>query len=148
MAELVDQLEPVRPCSTADLFLDWDGAQELVTRGFSVGSHTWHHGVLSRETAAEQHQELARARTDLQDRLQVSADLLAYPNGGPLDFDGHSIAAARAVGHTGACTTTARSVTAQTPPFALHRYVVSPRRGVVEFAKVGKAALQPRSHRV
>jgi peptidoglycan/xylan/chitin deacetylase (PgdA/CDA1 family) len=151
VSELVDQLGVAGAEDPGELFLDWDGARQLVRRGFSVGSHTWHHGVLSRETPEEQERDLSRARADLENGLQVEVPLLAYPNGGPADYDAHSIAAARSTGHVGACTTVPGTSRRDTPPYELRRYVMSPRRGVLELAKAFKpgpsrSATQVKAH--
>ena len=41
VAELLERLEPDGEPDTGGLFLDWDGARELLRRGFSVGVGTF-----------------------------------------------------------------------------------------------------------
>lgn len=136
--ELVTLLAPEGPGPTRELFLDWDGARELVRRGFTVGSHSLRHAILSEEEPAEQRRDLAEARRQLEDELSVPVELLAYPNGTERDYDATTIAAARAAGHLAALTTRDGWNDPRTPPFELRRFVVYPERGVVGLGVVAR----------
>jgi peptidoglycan/xylan/chitin deacetylase (PgdA/CDA1 family) len=130
MSTLIEKLSPrgERP----RLFMDWDGARELVRRGFSVESHTCSHPVLSQETPAEQQQELAHARTRLEEKLEIEISTLAYPHGGPPDYNAETLSAAQAAGYTWAITTREGFSTDTTPPLEIRRCVVYPERGVID----------------
>ncbi|MDP8978460.1 MAG: polysaccharide deacetylase family protein [Actinomycetota bacterium] len=129
VGELVATLRPEGDPGDRDMFLDWRGARELVRRGFTVGSHSAHHAILSRETPEEQERDLRRSRDALEERLQVPATVLAYPNGTARDYDGHTLAAAAAAGHRHALTTVDGRNGPATPPLQLRRYVITPVTG-------------------
>jgi peptidoglycan/xylan/chitin deacetylase (PgdA/CDA1 family) len=131
LAELVDLLEPTGRLD-AGLFLDWAGAKELCRRGFTVGSHTLRHPILSRETAAEQAEELAGSRHRLEVELGVPVRLLAYPNGKPGDYDEATVAAAEDAGYRHALTTRPGLNTSTTPALELCRVVLEPHQGFCE----------------
>ncbi len=130
MSALLEMLSPrgERP----RLFMDWSGARELVRRGFSVESHTYAHPVLSQETAAEQLRELADARRQLEDRLSIEISTLAYPHGGPPDYNADTLVATKAAGYSWGVTTREAFTTSATPPLEIRRCVVYPERGVID----------------
>lgn len=129
VGELVSTLRPEGDPGDRDMFLDWDGAREIVGRGFAVGSHSAYHAILSRETPADQERDLRHSRDELEERLQTPATVLAYPNGTARDYDGHTLAAAAAAGHRHALTTVDGRNGPATPPLQLRRYVVTPVTG-------------------
>ena len=114
------------------LFMDWSGARELVRRGFSVESHTYAHPVLSQETPAEQQREMVCARTRLEEELNIEISTLAYPHGGPPDYNAETLVAARAAGYTWGITTREGFSTGITPPLEIRRCVMYPERGVID----------------
>jgi len=76
-------------------------------------------------------------------------DLLAYPNGTPLDFDEVTIGAAAAAGFRFAITTIDGWNERDTPPYELRRFVVYPERGTVGLAgPLGRHALRAARARV
>src|SRR5680860_1067292 len=77
----------------------------------------------------EQQHDLRRSRDELEDRLQIPATVLAYPNGTARDYDGHTLAAAAAAGHRHALTTLDGRNHPATPPLQLRRYAVTPVTG-------------------
>jgi peptidoglycan/xylan/chitin deacetylase (PgdA/CDA1 family) len=129
LLELLELLEPEGEPGDGDLFLDWDGARELVRRGFSVGSHSMHHVILSRETAEDQVRDLIGSRRRLEAELGVSMELLAYPNGTRADYDTNTIDAARRAGHLFAFAIHAGIVSNTTPPYAAPRFAMEPQLG-------------------
>lgn len=133
--EVVERLRPIGPDPTRRLLMTWDQARSLVRQGFSVGSHTSRHDILSREPAGGQVEDLRTARALLQDRLQVAASLLAYPNGRDVDYDDASLTAARAAGHTHAVTTVDGVNGPDVSPYEVRRTVVFPERGVLDLLK-------------
>jgi peptidoglycan/xylan/chitin deacetylase (PgdA/CDA1 family) len=136
VAELVERLRPEGEAPSHGLFLDWDGARELVRRGFSVGSHSMHHAILAREGIGEQSNDLAVSRRRLQGELGVGVELLAYPNGQPGDYDVNTVQAARLAGYSHAITTVEGWNLASTPAHEIRRFVMYPERGVSGFAVI------------
>jgi peptidoglycan/xylan/chitin deacetylase (PgdA/CDA1 family) len=126
--ELLGLLQPEGNGVEDRLFLDWDGARELVQRGFSVGSHSTRHAILSRERPQEQARDLVASRRELEEGLGVQIRLLAYPNGTRLDYDEATIRAAGLAGHTHALGAHAGINGPSTPVYAHPRLVVSPDR--------------------
>ena len=129
LAELVDHLAPPPRDDLAELFLDWDGARDLASRGFEIGSHSRDHCILSEETPDAQRDDLAESRAMLQEHLGVSISTVAYPNGTRRDYDGATLAAARGAGYRHGITTRKGWNSPRTPPFELRRAVVYPERG-------------------
>jgi peptidoglycan/xylan/chitin deacetylase (PgdA/CDA1 family)/CelD/BcsL family acetyltransferase involved in cellulose biosynthesis len=130
--ELLALLEPGGGPEVRDLFLDWDGARELLRRGFSVGAHSMGHAILARQPAEEQALDLATCRRRLEDELGVTVNLFAYPNGTLADYDRHTVQAAQQAGYAHALTARAGWNTSSTPPFELRRVVLEPHRGLSE----------------
>jgi peptidoglycan/xylan/chitin deacetylase (PgdA/CDA1 family) len=127
--ELLDALRPEGRAGEDRLFLDWDGARELVRRGFTIGSHSMRHAILSREDPREQVIDLIGARRQLEAELDVPVNLLAYPNGTKADYDAHTIRAAAQAGHTHALGAHAGVSGPSTPPYAHPRFFMEPDRG-------------------
>jgi peptidoglycan/xylan/chitin deacetylase (PgdA/CDA1 family) len=130
--ELLHVLQPEGNGGGDRLFLDWDGARELVRRGFSVGSHSMRHAILSREDPQEQFRDLMSSRRQLEAELDVPVNLLAYPNGTRSDYDANTIRAAARAGHTHALGAHAGVNRPSTPPYAHPRLAVEPGRPFVE----------------
>lgn len=61
--------------------LDWRQAEELLRAGFEIGSHSVGHPDLTRLEPAARESELADAKSQLQQRLQVPVESFAYPYG-------------------------------------------------------------------
>lgn len=137
---IVGALEPTVPYGTRAAMLDWDGAAELVRRGFTVGSHSWRHVILANETTQAQRHDLDAARHALRERLGVPCDVLAYPNGTTSDFSTDTEEAARRAGHSAALTTIEGPNTAATPRFALRRFVVEADHGLAGLRRVLRSA--------
>lgn len=122
---LVGRLDAGGGYDHAALYLDWDGARELVRSGWSIGSHTSTHAILARETAAAQRADLVHSRRQLTEELSVEVAGLAYPNGEQADYDADTIAAARDAGHSHAVTTWGRTADTGKGPFEIGRRMVS-----------------------
>lgn len=155
VAELLERLEPDGQLDHMELFLDWDGARELVRRGFSVGAHSMEHAILARETPAAQLTDLVESRRCLEAELGVAVDLLAYPNGTRSDYDTATVEAARSAGYAHALTARTGWNSRATPIFEVRRVVLEPHRGFADTAvrrvagklgRVGRAAAA-RTHR-
>jgi peptidoglycan/xylan/chitin deacetylase (PgdA/CDA1 family) len=135
--ELTEACTPDRHPGDEAMFLDWDGARELVQRtGVTVASHTYHHGILSQENEHSQQHDLLLSRQQLEQELGVEVDLLAYPNGQAGDWNGATVTAARAAGYTHAITTMPGWNLPSTPPYEILRFVQQPERGVPGLAIV------------
>jgi peptidoglycan/xylan/chitin deacetylase (PgdA/CDA1 family) len=137
LSELLERLRPEGEAPSRELFLDWDGAREIVRKGFSVGSHSMHHAILAREEPGEQAEDLAASRRQLEGELGVAVELLAYPNGQPGDYDADTVQAARLAGYSHAITTVEGWNLASTPAYELRRFVMYPERGLSGFAVIG-----------
>jgi peptidoglycan/xylan/chitin deacetylase (PgdA/CDA1 family) len=144
VAEVTAQAAPAGSAPSAqDMFLDWDESAELLRRGFSVGSHTCSHAILSGETPDEQRRDLIDSRRQLSEKLAIGVDLLAYPNGTPADYDDHTLDAARSAGYRAALTTREGFNRQTTPQLELKRVVMYPERGLPELAMNLRYALRP-----
>lgn len=126
--QLVDELQPSTPYDD-DLFMNWQQCRELARRGFEIGSHSYRHAILARESTAEQHDDLAHSKKLLEDELDTRIDLLAYPNGERGDFDADTFAALGSAGYTHAVTTIPGRNHRTTPRYELRRVVISPLGG-------------------
>lgn len=124
VAELVDLLRPEGTPPGRELFMDWDDARTLVEDGFTIGSHSRRHAVLAREDVGDQQRDLEESRRELEDRLRRHVDLLAYPHGGPDDFDEDTVGAARSAGFRYAFTSMRGINDDTTPSFRLRRYLL------------------------
>jgi peptidoglycan/xylan/chitin deacetylase (PgdA/CDA1 family) len=129
LAEMVEALRPRPRDDLKELFLDWPGARELAGRGFEIGSHSSHHAILSEEPPQAQMADLAESRAALEQGLGVPVTSVAYPNGGRLDYDGATLAAAQAAGYESGITTRKGLTGRRTPRFEVRRVVVYPERG-------------------
>jgi peptidoglycan/xylan/chitin deacetylase (PgdA/CDA1 family) len=125
VAELRRLLAP-RGAGSNGLFLGWDGARELAAAGHDIGSHSVSHAILGRETAQNQAAELDESRARLQDSLQRTVEMFAYPNGAVGDYDTVTTGAARHAGYRAAFTTTAGLAGAGQLPYELRRFVLGP----------------------
>jgi peptidoglycan/xylan/chitin deacetylase (PgdA/CDA1 family) len=117
-------------------FLDWDGARQLVRRGFTVASHSLHHAILAEEPAPAQERDLTLSRRRLEEELEVSVELLAYPNGKLPDYSQATVAAARGAGYSHALTTVEGWNQPTTAPYEIRRFVQQPERGAPGLALV------------
>jgi peptidoglycan/xylan/chitin deacetylase (PgdA/CDA1 family) len=150
VAELLERLEPDGELDHRELFLGWDGARELVRRGFSIGAHSMDHAILARETPTAQLRDLVESRQRLQAELGVDVDLLAYPNGKGSDYDAATVDAARRAGYAHALTARAGWNSPATPIFEARRLVLEPHRGFADTGarrvagKLGRAGAELR----
>jgi peptidoglycan/xylan/chitin deacetylase (PgdA/CDA1 family) len=132
--ELVELLRPEGRADAERLLLDWDGARELVRRGFEVGSHSSYHAILSRELESEQACDLEASRRRLEAGLGVGVRLLAYPNGAKADYDERTVHAAVRAGYSHAVTVRPGWNLSSTPTHELRRIVLEPVPG---FCRIG-----------
>lgn len=113
---------PVRD-SDAELydFLTWDDVRTLHARGFTIGSHTVEHPVLTRLTPMRLADELQRSKATIEQELGATCDLLAYPNGGREDVSSAVLAQVKATGYKAAFTLAQHVTTPDANPHALSR---------------------------
>ena len=122
--ELVAALAPAGPRPA--LFLDWEDAREVVRRGFTIGSHSEFHAILSHESPDEQQRDLLTSRQQLERELQVPVELLAYPNGRVCDYNKDTMEAARHAGFSFAITTRIGCNRLETPRYEIRRCMIGP----------------------
>lgn len=122
--------------SKASYAMTWTQLQEVLASGsVSIQSHTYWHPdfrIERRRLDADAYrqfvrQQLEKPRQELQARLGVSADYLAWPFG---IHDPELEAAARAAGYRAAFTLGERHATPRDSPLALPRYLIVDGRGV------------------
>jgi peptidoglycan/xylan/chitin deacetylase (PgdA/CDA1 family) len=136
LEELTGACAPVGHPGDEEMFLDWDGARQLVRPGLTIASHTFHHSILSQEDGEAQQQDLRESRRQLEQELQVEVDLLAYPNGRVGDWDGATLTAASQAGYRHAVTTMPGWNRPTTPPYEILRFIQQPERGAPGLAIV------------
>ncbi len=139
---MVAALAPPPRADLEELFLDWPGARDLADRGFEIGSHSSHHAILSEEPPEAQMADLAESRAALEQGLGVPVTSVAYPNGGRLDYDGATLAAAEAAGYESGITTRKGLTGRRTPRFEVRRVVVYPERGTRVLRTLADVALK------
>lgn len=79
--------------------LDWNQVREMSAAGIEFGSHTVTHPILSMLDEASLGCELAQSRSDLERKLGKLVSVLAYPVGGPEEFNEKVIDAAQSTGY-------------------------------------------------
>jgi Predicted xylanase/chitin deacetylase len=84
------------------MFLDMGEARALLDAGMRLGAHTQTHAILARLSAEEQRDEMRRSRAILEERIGATIDVMAYPVGGPSDFDQTTQALAAECGYRAA----------------------------------------------
>jgi peptidoglycan/xylan/chitin deacetylase (PgdA/CDA1 family) len=144
VAEIIEALEPEGSLDMGQLFLDWEGARQLVGAGVAIGSHSRDHAILANEAPEGQRANLTEARRELETELGIPIDLLAYPNGTADDFDAVTEEAAREAGYRCGVTTIPGWNSATTGPYRLRRYVLYPERGPRAFKPVATGAVAKR----
>ena len=100
LCAILDDLElrcpPSREEIDAHRTLTWEMLAEMHRDGFTIGSHTRSHPLLTMEDAAKVRDEVVGSRRRLQRRLGVKIDHFAYPDG---RFSPGVVDAVRAAGY-------------------------------------------------
>lgn len=96
---------PRRDPAEVDRTMSWDDVRRLQDAGVTFGSHSYEHEILTHLHGAELSRDLARARVEIQEKLQNACLLMAYPNGGTSPEVAAAVAGA---GHAIAYTTDPR----------------------------------------
>jgi peptidoglycan/xylan/chitin deacetylase (PgdA/CDA1 family) len=79
--------------------LDWNQIREMSAAGIEFSSHTVSHPILSRLDDDDLERELTDSRQRLEQELGKPAPVLAYPVGGPEEFNDKVVRAAGAAGY-------------------------------------------------
>ncbi len=82
--------------------LDWDQVRALHQSGFTIGSHTCSHPILSRCSMERQWEELHQSKRLIEENIGDECQVLAYPNGGPDDYTTQTMAMACQAGYKAA----------------------------------------------
>jgi len=90
---------------TAAPMIDAEGLRAWRDAGMEVGSHTLRHRVLARLSRDDRRRDLAESRRRLEALTGAPVLHLAYPNGGPGDWDRGTQEDAAAAGYRSAATT-------------------------------------------
>lgn len=101
--------------------LDVRELRQMAAAGMEVGSHTVSHRRLTEVDEARRREELIRSKADLEDALGAPVQSFAYPYGA---WDEACIAAVRAAGYVGACTTRSGWALRDRNPYTLRRLTV------------------------
>lgn len=109
----------------AALYMTWEDARALRDAGVELGGHTVRHEILGRLDPARQAEEIDGCRASLERELGRPGPgqewVFAYPFGRRWDYDGASMAAARAAGFSAAVNTHAGTNDAASDPYQLRR---------------------------
>jgi peptidoglycan/xylan/chitin deacetylase (PgdA/CDA1 family) len=132
VGELVHRLEPEGDPGEQDLFLDWDGARQLVRRGFTVGSHSMYHAALRYEPADEQLRDLVESRRQLHARLGVEPTVVAYPYGQLAHYSAETVQSSARAGYRYSVTVCAGLARRSTPRHEIPRLALESHRGFGE----------------
>lgn len=136
--QLVNLMAPRGSHRIEDMFLDWDGAREMIGRGISVGSHSMYHAILANESADAQQADLQESKRLLESELQVPIDLFCYPNGKRSDYASETVAALPTAGYRYAVTTETGWNRCSTPPYEIRRSIMQPERGAPGLAIIAR----------
>lgn len=83
-------------------YMSWREAQEMVSGGMEIGSHTMSHPDLAKASASAREWQLVESKRVLQEKLGVSIRSLSYPSGA---YNQDVVAAAKKAGYVIAVTT-------------------------------------------
>lgn len=101
--------------------LTWQMIRQLSRAGIEIGSHTLTHAKLSQLGPDQLRAQLLDSKRRLEEQLQISIDLFAYPYGDASAVHSAAHTAARDAGYQAACTTVPGSNGPETDLLALHR---------------------------
>ena len=101
-----------------DNYLTWEQAKELLDNGFSIESHTYTHRSMTETSDEEISQELSKSREEIQEKLGIEADFMAYPTG---TYNLHIAELVKSAGYKGAFTIKYDNVSRDSNVYALER---------------------------
>ena len=106
-------------------WMTWDQVRALHRQGFDIGAHTRTHADLGRVSGVEAQSELLGARRDLEKEIGASADLFAYPYGGPNHLSEANRDLVKAAGFRCCCASVGGTNATGSSPFDLQRIPIS-----------------------
>ena len=119
IAEVTTALADYSDSSTdIDTYLSWEDVHRMRADGIAFGSHTISHRILTQIDPAAVDAELSESKHVLEQRLNTSVHLLAYPNG---NHNADTCERARRAGYVLAFTTVAGRVARGDDPMTLRR---------------------------
>jgi peptidoglycan/xylan/chitin deacetylase (PgdA/CDA1 family) len=102
-------------------FLNWDEVRALQKAGFTIGSHTIEHPILTRISVSQRTRELQESRARIASETGTECHYFAYPNGGERDVNPEVIQAVQQAGYDVAFTLTGRLCKRPCPPLSCER---------------------------
>jgi peptidoglycan/xylan/chitin deacetylase (PgdA/CDA1 family) len=106
-------------------WMTWEQIRSLQSRGFEIGVHTRTHPDLGKVTGDEAREEIAGARTDLEQQLGARVTSFAYPFGGRMHFTEPNRELVKAAGLSCCCSAYGGVNPRGTSPFHLHRVPIT-----------------------
>ena len=106
--QLVEQIQGrfESECLPDDLMMTDAQVRSLASNGVTIGAHTVSHPILASVTDEVAHREIQDSKARLEDMLQQSVDVFAYPNGRPgQDYRKEHVAMVRSLGFRAAVST-------------------------------------------
>jgi len=92
--------------ASARTMMTWDEVRELAVGSLvTIGAHTITHPILTRIPEAEARHEVIEGKRLLEDKIGLTVDFFAYPNGGREDISLEVVELVKEAGYRAACTT-------------------------------------------
>lgn len=109
--ELARFLRVQIPSQTSTDFrsMDWKNVLEMQDSGISFGSHTCSHPILSSIDKDSIRKELGDSKSEIENHVGKSVDVICYPNGRPEDISSDVVSVAKECGYLAGVTTIAAS---------------------------------------
>lgn len=126
-AAVVRRMAMLRDAAEEDVRgMTWDQVGEILSRGLTIGSHTYSHANLARVGRSEAADEILRARAILEERLDASVPEFAYPFGKRgRQFTSETMQLVRQAGHSIGAAVLFRAVKPTDDALAIPRFFVS-----------------------
>jgi peptidoglycan/xylan/chitin deacetylase (PgdA/CDA1 family) len=122
-----------QPEEEAYAFLTWDEVRKLKTKGFTIGSHTIEHPILTQLEDRRMTFELRESRRVIERKIGEECLCFAYPNGGRLDISPAVVEGVRAAGYAFAFKVMGRRSSRKQDPMTLDRVYVAGASSVADF---------------
>jgi len=106
LERIIEALQNKKP-QPAELMLDWLSIRNMAQEGWDIGSHTVSHQILTKVDRCRAAEELKLSKEVIENKLQRTVGLCAFPNGKRTDFNSTIKAMAKEVGYQAAVTTLA-----------------------------------------
>lgn len=108
------------------VMMNWDEVRRLAKDDlFTIGAHTVTHPILSRISHDQAMVEIMECKQLLQDKVEQSIDLFAYPNGGKEDVNDEVVSIVKKSGYKAAFTTIPGLNSSSSELFSLKRIDVT-----------------------